>query len=63
MARIATASRGIAQLIQGKDYSSTGLPECFQPTKERMNRYSFSVQQQWMDRTKQVPGDKELVHI
>ena len=63
MARIATCSRGIAQLIQGEGWSATGLPECFQPTIERIGRYEFSVQQQWMDKTKQVPGDEELVHI
>lgn len=48
MARIMTCARGIAKLLKGEDYASTGLPECFQPTKERMTRYDFTVQKQWM---------------
>lgn len=47
MARIMSCSRGIAQLIQGEDFAATGLPECFQPTTERMQRYDFTVQKMW----------------
>ncbi|KAJ7765093.1 FAD dependent oxidoreductase [Mycena maculata] len=36
MARIMTCARGLAALIQGGDWATTGLPECFQPTRERL---------------------------
>ncbi|ORY26997.1 putative FAD dependent oxidoreductase [Naematelia encephala] len=36
MARIFTCSPGLARLIQGASWSETGLPECFQVTKERL---------------------------
>ncbi|KAJ7090852.1 FAD dependent oxidoreductase [Mycena belliarum] len=36
MARIMTCARGLAALIQGAPWASTGLPECFQPTRERL---------------------------
>jgi hypothetical protein len=38
MARIMTCARGLAALIQGASWESTGLPECFQPTRERLAR-------------------------
>jgi len=38
MARIFTCAPGVAKLILGSDWSQTGLPECFQLTKERMER-------------------------
>ncbi|KAF7312746.1 Fad dependent oxidoreductase [Mycena indigotica] len=36
MARILTAARGLAAVIQGAPWAETGLPECFQPSKERL---------------------------
>ena len=36
MARILTCARGIAKLLSGGTWEDTGLPECFQPTSERM---------------------------
>ncbi|KAJ7878012.1 FAD dependent oxidoreductase [Mycena olivaceomarginata] len=38
MARIMTCARGLAALVQGASWESTGLPECFQPTRERLAR-------------------------
>ncbi|KAJ7354422.1 FAD dependent oxidoreductase [Mycena albidolilacea] len=38
MARVMTCARGLAALIQGSSWESTGLPECFQPTRERLAR-------------------------
>ncbi|KAJ7812360.1 FAD dependent oxidoreductase [Mycena olivaceomarginata] len=38
MARVMTCARGLAALIQGASWESTGLPECFQPTRERLAR-------------------------
>ncbi|KAJ6456500.1 FAD dependent oxidoreductase [Mycena sanguinolenta] len=38
MARIMTCAKGLAALIQGESWESTGLPECFQPTRERLAR-------------------------
>ncbi|KAJ7466882.1 FAD dependent oxidoreductase [Mycena latifolia] len=36
MARIMTCAKGLAAIIQGASWASTGLPECFQPTRERL---------------------------
>ncbi|KAJ6526917.1 FAD dependent oxidoreductase [Mycena vulgaris] len=36
MARIMTCARGLAALIQGSSWASTGLPECFQPSRARL---------------------------
>ncbi|KAJ7122009.1 FAD dependent oxidoreductase [Mycena crocata] len=36
MARIMTCAKGLAALIQGSSWDSTRLPECFQPTRERL---------------------------
>ncbi|KAJ7057680.1 FAD dependent oxidoreductase-domain-containing protein [Mycena amicta] len=36
MARIMTCAKGLAGVIQGASWESTGLPECFQPTRERL---------------------------
>ncbi len=36
MARIFTCAPGVAKLVTGKSWSETGLPECFQLTKERV---------------------------
>jgi hypothetical protein len=33
-----TCARGLAALIQGASWESTGLPECFRPTRERLAR-------------------------
>ncbi|KAJ7354380.1 FAD dependent oxidoreductase [Mycena albidolilacea] len=38
MARVMTCARGLATLIQGGSWESTGLPECFRPTRERLAR-------------------------
>ncbi|KAJ7617203.1 FAD dependent oxidoreductase [Roridomyces roridus] len=38
MARIITCAKGLAEIIQGGSWASTGLPECFQPTRERLGR-------------------------
>ncbi|KAJ7476755.1 hypothetical protein FB451DRAFT_1033236, partial [Mycena latifolia] len=37
MARIMTCARGLATVMQGGSWESTGLPECFQPTRERLS--------------------------
>ncbi|KAJ7213163.1 FAD dependent oxidoreductase [Mycena pura] len=37
MARIMTCAKGLASLMQGNSWESTGLPECFQPTRERLS--------------------------
>ncbi|KAK7452687.1 hypothetical protein VKT23_012088 [Stygiomarasmius scandens] len=49
MARTFTCSRGIAALLRGESYESTGLPECFQPTPERLNAPKVTVEQQWVE--------------
>ncbi|KAJ3889528.1 FAD dependent oxidoreductase [Lentinula edodes] len=36
MARIASCAKGLATLMSGGSWLDTGLPRCFQPTKERM---------------------------
>lgn len=38
MARIFTCAPGLAKLTTGKQWSDTGLPECFQLTKERATK-------------------------
>ncbi|KAF7334780.1 FAD dependent oxidoreductase [Mycena sanguinolenta] len=38
MARIMSCAKGLAALIQGDSWESTGLPECFEPTHERLAR-------------------------
>lgn len=38
MARIATCARGVAMLMLGRPWDDTELPECFQITKERLDR-------------------------
>ncbi|KAF7376751.1 Fad dependent oxidoreductase [Mycena sanguinolenta] len=40
MARIMTCARGLAALIQGGSWESTGLPECFQPRSNRLGHAS-----------------------
>ncbi|KAJ7633405.1 FAD dependent oxidoreductase [Mycena polygramma] len=37
MARVMTCAKGVAALVQGASWESTGLPECFQPTPERLS--------------------------
>lgn len=37
MARIMTCAKGLATVIRGGAWESTGLPECFQPTRERLS--------------------------
>ncbi|KAJ7062699.1 FAD dependent oxidoreductase [Mycena amicta] len=36
MSRIMTCAKGLAAVVQGASYASTGLPECFLPTAERL---------------------------
>ncbi|KAJ7812395.1 FAD dependent oxidoreductase [Mycena olivaceomarginata] len=38
MARVMTCARVLAALVRGGSWESTGLPECFQPTRERLAR-------------------------
>ncbi|KAJ5712575.1 hypothetical protein N7493_009043 [Penicillium malachiteum] len=40
MARIFTCAPGVAKLVMGDDWSTTGLPECFQFTPARISRLS-----------------------
>ncbi|KAJ6024137.1 hypothetical protein N7540_004934 [Penicillium herquei] len=40
MARIFTCAPGVAKLVMGHDWSTTGLPECFQLTPMRASRLS-----------------------
>ncbi|KAJ7162305.1 FAD dependent oxidoreductase [Mycena filopes] len=43
MARIMTCARGLASVIQGGTWASTGLPECFRPTRERLSAPAQAV--------------------
>ncbi|KIJ23063.1 hypothetical protein M422DRAFT_196383, partial [Sphaerobolus stellatus SS14] len=52
MARIMTCARGIAKLLQGASWSETGLPECFEPTSERLFMSSKTVEEKWIQRYK-----------
>lgn len=38
MARIFTCAPGVAKLVCGKDWSETGLPECFRISKQRLGQ-------------------------
>ncbi|THH16072.1 hypothetical protein EW146_g4508 [Bondarzewia mesenterica] len=59
MARIMTCSKGLAALIRGETWESTKLPECFQPTPERLNEPKQTVEEIWYN----VKGDKgALLH-
>lgn len=49
MARIMTCARGLASLMRGEAWSATGLPECFEPTAQRLLMTSKSVVQSWLD--------------
>ncbi|KIY52296.1 FAD dependent oxidoreductase [Fistulina hepatica ATCC 64428] len=49
MARTFTCSRGIAALIRGESWESTKLPECFQPTLERLASPKMTVEQMWCE--------------
>ncbi|KKY32408.1 putative fad dependent [Diaporthe ampelina] len=40
MARIFNCAPGVIKIIQGVDWSETGLPECFNVTEERLQRLS-----------------------
>lgn len=40
MARIFTCAPGVAKIVLGQGWSSTGLPECFQFSQERLARLS-----------------------
>ncbi|KAJ6594671.1 FAD dependent oxidoreductase [Mycena capillaripes] len=43
MARIMTCAKGVAALVQGASWESTSLPECFQPTRERLSAPAQAV--------------------
>ncbi|KAL0956567.1 hypothetical protein HGRIS_002704 [Hohenbuehelia grisea] len=43
MSRVMTASRGIAAIIRGDSWATTGLPECFQPTRERLSGHKIGL--------------------
>ncbi|KIY72603.1 FAD dependent oxidoreductase [Cylindrobasidium torrendii FP15055 ss-10] len=49
MARTFTCSRGIAMLIRGESWAATGLPECFEPTPERLARPKETVEETWVN--------------
>lgn len=56
MARTFTCSKGIAALIRGESWESTKLPECFQPTPERLAAPTTTVEQIWLEEdTTDVP--------
>ena len=56
MARTFTCSKGIASLIRGESWESTKLPECFQPTPERLAATKTTVEQIWLEEdTTDVP--------
>ncbi|KAK0222266.1 FAD dependent oxidoreductase [Armillaria fumosa] len=40
MARILACAKGLAALIQGEPWEKTKIPECFQPTPERLAKFS-----------------------
>ncbi|KAJ5083446.1 hypothetical protein N7456_012873 [Penicillium angulare] len=40
MARIFTSAPGVAKLVLGHDWNATGLPQCFQSSRERLTRLS-----------------------
>ncbi|KAF9025723.1 DAO-domain-containing protein [Hymenopellis radicata] len=53
MARTFTCSRGIAALMRGESWESTKLPECFQPTPERLALAGTqTVEQLWCEADK-----------
>jgi glycine/D-amino acid oxidase-like deaminating enzyme len=43
MARIFTCAPGVAKLVLGKQWAETGLPECFQISKERLSQLENKV--------------------
>jgi hypothetical protein len=43
MARVMTCAKGLAALIQGESWESIGLPECFQPSRERLSAPVLAV--------------------
>lgn len=43
MARIFTAAPGLVKLMNGEDWSATGLPDVYQMTPERMDRLKKDV--------------------
>lgn len=38
MARIFTSAPGVVKLVLGEEWSETGLPECFQMSKARLDK-------------------------
>ncbi|KAF8590750.1 FAD dependent oxidoreductase [Ramaria rubella] len=56
MARIMTCSRGLAVLMRGESWDATGLPECFEPTPERLSRITKSGEQLWLETYSQGLG-------
>ncbi|KAJ7322820.1 FAD dependent oxidoreductase [Mycena albidolilacea] len=49
MARIMTCAKGLAAVIQGGQWESTGLPECFQPSPERMSAPAAAPAGGWLN--------------
>jgi len=47
MARIMTCAQGVAKLLRGGMWEDTGLPDCFQPTSERLIRNGSGVREGW----------------
>jgi len=62
MARIMSCARGMAKMLCGADYKATGLPECFLPSEDRLNRFPFTVQDQWMEPEKNQIAPAGTVH-
>lgn len=56
MARIMTCARGLAHTILNPSspftFEETGLPECFEPTKERLAKSKVSVEDMWKEMDK-----------
>lgn len=63
MARIMTCSRGLAHAILNPSapftFEETGVPECFEPTKERLAMSKVSVEDMWREVGK---GKREMMH-
>jgi len=47
MSRIMTCALGIAKLLRGGMWEDTGLPDCFQPTSERLIENGAGVRSGW----------------
>lgn len=47
MSRIMTCALGVAKLLRGGTWQDTGLPDCFQPTSERLIENEPGVRAGW----------------